>query len=81
MHIVRRYREYIGIFYDCNENYFIDENGEIIYDIFSVISPDSLFLFKSKKKNLVVPCSIDPTTGVEIYFPDEEYRLSMVDNI
>jgi hypothetical protein len=42
-----RYLEVITWYYDSYENYFVDENGEIVYDIFRVISPSRLFYLKS----------------------------------
>jgi len=46
--------ETVIIFFIEEENYFIDENGEILYDIFSLMTPNQLYLFKIKKKPFYV---------------------------
>jgi hypothetical protein len=40
--------------YDARNNYFTDEDGCIICNIFRFVSPNDLYLFKSKRKNMVV---------------------------
>lgn len=37
--------EKVHIFYYEDENLFIDEEGEVIYDIFSYITPQNLYMF------------------------------------
>ncbi|MDF2800256.1 MAG: hypothetical protein K0S61_159 [Anaerocolumna sp.] len=41
-------------YYDEKQNLLTDEEGEEIVDIFSIISPNSLYLFKAKKKDMLV---------------------------
>jgi hypothetical protein len=41
------------LFYDCENNCFIDDFGAIIYHIFSIISPNTLRLFKLYKEDML----------------------------
>jgi hypothetical protein len=38
------------LFFDPEENVFLDECGFIIFDIFSVLNPNIVYLFKLKKE-------------------------------
>lgn len=39
----------IGLFYDEERNLFTGDDGFIVYDIFRIINPNTLFRFKLKK--------------------------------
>lgn len=65
--------EVFGIFYDADNNWFVDEDGYIIYDLFSIITPNDLFLFRYKQEYMLVPYRADKKMGVEIFFPDDEW--------
>lgn len=67
------YDEVFAIFYDADNNYFVDEDGYIIYDIFNIITSNDVFLFKQHKEYRLVPYVLDKSIGVEIFFPDGEY--------
>jgi len=40
--------------YDSTENVVYDEGGAIVFNIFSIITPNELYMFKLKKKNAVL---------------------------
>ncbi len=44
----------IELYYCKDENYFIDEDGNIIYDIFSYITPNELLFFKMSDMDLLI---------------------------
>lgn len=39
--------------YDSKENIMYDEGGSIVFNIFSLIDPNTLYLFKEKKENMI----------------------------
>ena len=43
------------IYYDVEENTMTDEEENIIYNIFSFITPNDLLLFKRNKKDVYIP--------------------------
>lgn len=38
--------------YDSESNMMYDEDGEIVFNIFSIIDPNTLYLFKKNKKDM-----------------------------
>lgn len=50
--IHRTYNCVIVMFYDYENNYFIDENGFIIYELFKYITPNELLQFKQTNEDL-----------------------------
>lgn len=42
------------LYYDIEANLMFDEHGNIMYNIFSLISPNDLYLFKKNKKTMDV---------------------------
>jgi hypothetical protein len=42
------------LYYDMKENRFEDDYGIVVYNIFSIITPNDLYLFKEKKKTIEV---------------------------
>lgn len=46
--------EDILLFYDEERNVMIDFNGRVVFNIFEIISPNVLFLFKKHKEHMVV---------------------------
>lgn len=56
------------IYYDIEANVMYDEYGKIMYNIFSLVSPNDLYLFKRNKKTMDV---YDQAGGhVELVWPD-----------
>ena len=43
------------LYYDRESNIMTDEDGNPCFDIFRIISPNSYQLFRSKKKDMLVP--------------------------
>jgi len=41
------------LYYDVAENYIYDEKGCIVFNIFSIITPNDLFIFKYKKETMM----------------------------
>lgn len=52
--ISRTYNCVIVLFYDHENNYFIDETGSIIYELFKYITPNELLLFKQVNEDLFI---------------------------
>jgi hypothetical protein len=42
------------LYYDIKENVMYDENGHTAYNIFNIITPNELYLFKHKKETMDV---------------------------
>lgn len=62
--------EVITWYYDSHENYFIDEDGEIVYDIFRVISPNRLYYLK-----FITNSEYDHTEYIKDVTPGVVYEL------
>lgn len=67
--------ETFGIYYDADNNWFIDEDGYVIYDIYDLITPNDVFLFKERLRYMIVSYKHNKKIGVEINFPDGEYNF------
>ena len=60
------------IFYYENENLFTDDDGHVIYDLFTVITPQELFLFRHDNGFNVFPMKGHDDVICEIIpVPDE----------
>jgi hypothetical protein len=44
----------IPLYYDKINNIFIDTDGIILFDIFTAITPNDLYLFKKNKTNIKI---------------------------
>ncbi len=65
-----------AIFFDLDNNWFVDEDGEVIVKWWEWIRPLDLELFRAKRDFMMVPAVFDPVgTMIEIFWPDDEYRL------
>jgi hypothetical protein len=58
------------LWYDKHTNLFIDSNGFEITNIFRIITPNTLYLFKHRKENMFV-YGVDGQP-VELIYPGEE---------
>lgn len=68
----RTYKSYFYINYYQDENIFTDECGNIMYDIFTVITPQNLFMFRHDYGNNCFPMVGNPDILCEIILvPDE----------
>jgi hypothetical protein len=45
----------IGFFYNPIKNLFVDTDGFVVYEIFRLVSPGQLLLFKKNKKDMTIP--------------------------
>ena len=68
--------EIIGLFFDANINRFIDEDGCVVHDIFRIITPDDLFLFKQEEKCMVVDHAEFKEVLVELFYLEDEWEES-----
>ena len=59
------------IYYSELTNNFIDENGFIIFDIYSHINPNMIFLFKSYKEDMLIK-SKDGLYFIELIYENRE---------
>lgn len=58
------------LFYDKRINRMIDEDGFPVFDIFNIIRPNDLYMFKELKEDVVV-MSIDKRL-VELVYPEDD---------
>jgi hypothetical protein len=65
--------EVMALYYLKDDNVFMDGEGEIVFEIFEVISPNDLYLFRLNKDNMIVNHHTIPGMCVELYWPDEGY--------
>ncbi len=58
------------LYYDMTTNMMVNENGFEVFNVFSVITPNTLMLFKARQKDMIVR----GVTGqlIELVWPDEE---------
>lgn len=57
----------ITLFYDTERNYFVDEYGWPVYDIFKYMTPNQLLLFKHNQRSIRILA--DNHTVYEIVHP------------
>jgi hypothetical protein len=62
--------EAIGLFYDIENNCFVDEDGFIVYNIYSLVRPSDIFLFRRNKEYMLVVGVYGDL--VELYYPDDD---------
>lgn len=62
----------VTLFYDDLRNVIIDEGGYIVYNIFSIITPNTLRLFRYYKDHMIVRGIHGQT--VELIWPEHEYE-------
>lgn len=63
----------IALFYDAEQNVFIDEDGFVIWSIFEIISPNDLYLFKENREYALIQHRNFPDWHVELYYPEDDY--------
>jgi len=62
----------IMLFYDVGVNIFVDERGDIHHDIYRLLKPWQVFLFKNKKECMTFP-DVTNTFLIELVYPDYMY--------
>lgn len=60
--------EIISLYYDLENNYIFDVDGEIVFNIYAYITPNMLYLFKQKKEYMVVKNKYGMI--VELHWPE-----------
>ena len=66
------YEDTIGLFYVKEWNVFMDEGGFIVWNIFEIITPNDLFLFKKYKEYMLIPHCTAPGVLVELFWSDDD---------
>ena len=65
----------INLFYDPRCNHFENEDGEIVFDIFEIVTPNDTYLFRGQHARLndymIVPHRYEKGVGVELHYPTE----------
>jgi len=64
--------ESLALYYLKEDNVFIDGEGEIVFEIFEIITPNDLYLFKRHKTYMIVNHRTEPQIFVELYWPEDE---------
>lgn len=59
------------LFYNKRINRMIDEDGFLVFDIFNIIRPNDLYMFKKLKEDVVV-MSIDKRLIELVYSEDDD---------
>lgn len=56
------------LYYDVEENIMLNETGEVVFNIFSIVHPNDLYLFKKKRDTM----KVRGVSGgsVELIWPD-----------
>lgn len=62
----------ILLFYDVGANIFVDDRGDVHYDIHRILHPWQIYLFKQYKENCTFP-DITNKFLVELVYPDYMY--------
>jgi 4-amino-4-deoxy-L-arabinose transferase-like glycosyltransferase len=60
------------IFYDEKDNFYVDDCGYVIPNIYSIIEPNIIYLFRSKKEDMFVYSAHGEYIEL-IYEPEYEY--------
>lgn len=60
-----------SIYYCAYYNQFIDQNGDIVYNIFRLVQQSKIFLFKKLKGTYYVPSKHHKNLVYELVFPLE----------
>ena len=59
----------VYLFYEKGDNVFLDEDGYIIWDIFSLVTPNDLYLFRLHGEDMCVPHKTLPGVFCHLYHP------------
>lgn len=63
----------LALYYDEENNVFIDGEGEVVFEIFEIITPNDLYLFKHNQTDTIVNHSTLPGMLVVLYWPDQDF--------
>lgn len=73
MGILREAKERMALYYLKHENVFIDGEGEVVFEIFEIITPNDLCLFKKYKEDMLFTHRTEKDILVELYWPEENW--------
>lgn len=59
----------ITLYYNKEENRFVDEDGYIIYHIFGIVTPNDIYMFKKNKEYMLLKGVHGEM--VELVWPDD----------
>ncbi len=66
--------ESVCLFYCQDENVFMDEDGNLVWDIFTYVTPNDVYLLHEHKEYMVVRHRSKPGVICELHYPlEEEY--------
>ena len=63
----------IGFFYDVCRNMFIDEDGNVVPNMFEFVRPSDIFLFKHCGHHMVFRHRADKGLFIELHHPDDSF--------
>ena len=61
----------VALFYNPLINRFMDEDGEVVFSIFDLVTPNDVYLFRHYQKDIIVPHRQLKNVGVELIYPGE----------
>lgn len=67
----KEYDDVVQLYYYPIDNVFVDGGGFQVFDIFTMITPNDLFLFKYHKHYMIFPHATIPGVAVEMIWPDD----------
>ena len=68
-----RIREYdTALYYMKEDNIFMDGEGSIVFNLFEIVRPNDIFMFKHYKENMLVQHATIPEGLVELFYPEED---------
>ena len=67
----KEFEDLVGLYYDPRCNHFEDADGDIVFDIFKIISPNDIYLFRQKQDYMMVPHRQRKDIRVELHYPAE----------
>lgn len=62
----------VQLWYYDKDNLFVDSDGFPVFSIFTLITPNDLFLFQHHKEYMLVSCCTNPRVGVELIYPEDD---------
>ena len=64
-------RDSVVLFYDIHNNYFIDEDGEIVYEISEIANANDRYLFRQNGQDMYMRHRTQKDVDVELVYPTE----------
>lgn len=66
------FKEVMQLYYYPLDHIFVDDGGFPVFNIFNMITPNELFLFRHCKEYMIVQHCRNPEVGVELIWPDDD---------